>query len=258
MLRTRDPPIARGVQAPERPDVLPDPDPEVLRRFQEGDASAFEEVVRRFEGPVLSLVRRYLGSRSPGVEDVAQAVFVRIWRARRTYEPRAKLGTWIYRIAVNASLNEIRSLRAEKNRRVASFTAVFGDGRGGGDGRGDGSPGGTRESGAYEGPTAPESLGTTPLDALGGAETAARVRAAVDALPEQQRLALVLSRFHGCSHEDVAAATGSSVPAVKSLLMRARENLRRALAPHVSPSTPRSPGRASASEAARSKGDSPR
>jgi RNA polymerase sigma-70 factor (ECF subfamily) len=201
--------------------VLPDPDPEVLRRFQEGDASAFEAVVRRYEGSVLSLVRRYLGSRSPGVEDVAQQVFVRIWRARRTYEPRAKVGTWIYRIAVNACLNEIRRLRADKNRRVASFTAVFGDKAGdGGDG-------------AADGPAAPDA--SPSIDALDDADVASRVRAAVDALPEAQRLAIVLSRFHGCSHEDVAAATGSSVPAVKSLLMRARENLRRALAPRLAP-----------------------
>ncbi len=59
---------------------------------------------------------------------------------------------------------------------------------------------------------------------------ALRVRAAVDRLPEQQRLALVLSRFHGCSHDEVAATMGTTVPAVKSLLTRAREHLRRALA----------------------------
>jgi RNA polymerase sigma-70 factor (ECF subfamily) len=196
--------------------VLPDPDPQVLRRFQEGDGSAFETLVRHYEGSVLSLVRRYLGSRSPGVEDVAQAVFVRVWRARKTYEPRAKVGTWIYTIAVNACLNEIRRLRSEKNRRVAPFSAVFGD---------DALPGGADE--------AAEAPSTLPLETLEAGERAARVRAAVDALPEQQRLALVLSRFHGCGYAEVAAAMGSSVPAIKSLLTRARENLRKALSAHV-------------------------
>ena len=194
--------------------MQPDPDPQVLRRFQEGDPSALESIVARYQGEVLSLVRRYLGSRSAGVEDVAQAVFVRVWRARASYEPRAKVGTWIYRITVNACLNEIRRLRAEKNRRVASFSAVFGDAPG--DGGGD----------AARDPRAP-----SPTDAMEEGEAAARVRDAVDALPEQQRLAVVLSRWHGCSYEDVAAAMGASVPAVKSLLVRARENLRRRLAP---------------------------
>jgi RNA polymerase sigma-70 factor (ECF subfamily) len=197
--------------------VLPDPEPQVLRRFQEGDASAFEALVKRYEGSVLSLVRRYLGSRSPGVEDVAQAVFVRIWRARATYEPKAKVSTWVYRIAVNACLNEIRRLRAEKNRRVASFTAVFGD---------DPERSGTADDVARAPTEAPPEL-------LEAGETADRVRAAVDALPEQQRLALVLSRFHNCSYDQVAAAMGSSVPAVKSLLVRARENLRKSLASHA-------------------------
>jgi RNA polymerase sigma-70 factor, ECF subfamily len=199
--------------------VLPDPDPQVLRRFQEGDPSAFESLVRRYEGAVLSLARRYLGSRSPGVEDVAQAVFVRIWRSRATYEPRAKVGTWIFRITVNACLNEIRRLRADKNRRVSSFSAVFG------------STGGDPPSDGGTADVVVDERSPAPPDSVEAGETAARVRAAVDALPEQQRLALILSRYHGCSYEDVAAAMESSVPAVKSLLVRARENLRRTLAP---------------------------
>ena len=70
----------------------------------------------------------------------------------------------------------------------------------------------------------------SPTAGLEGEEAAARVRAAVDALPEQQRLALVLARFHHCSYEEVAETMETSVPAVKSLLTRARENLRRGTA----------------------------
>src|SRR5436190_22792643 len=106
---------------------MPDPDQRLMRRFQKGDVSAFEVLLHKYQGPVLSLVRRYLGSRSPGVDDVAQQVFIRIYRSKHTYEPKAKVGTWIYRITVNACLNEIRRLGADKNRRVAGFTAVFGD-----------------------------------------------------------------------------------------------------------------------------------
>ena len=157
--------------------------------------------------------RRYLGSRYSGVEDVAQKVFIRVYRARMTYQPKAKVKTWLYSIAVNACLNEIRHLRAEKNRRVSAFTAVFGDGP-----DGDGGPR------AFE-----DERSEVPSGSLEGEEVAARVRYAVDRLPEQQRLALVLSRFHHCSYQDVAAAMDTTVPAVKSLLTRARENLRKQL-----------------------------
>jgi RNA polymerase sigma-70 factor (ECF subfamily) len=201
---------------------MSDPDQALMRAFQEGDVSAFEVLVHKYQGPVLSLVRRYLGSRSPGVEDVGQEVFLRIYRSKHTYEPKAKVGTWIYRITVNTCLNEIRRLGAEKNRRVAGFTAVFGD---------EAEIGGDAASAAevLADPRAPE-----PAEGAEGGEVERRVREAVDALPEQQRLAVVLSRYHHLAYEDVAASMGSTVPAVKSLLMRARDNLRRALAAYVS------------------------
>lgn len=192
-----------------------DPDQRLMRRFQKGDASAFEVLVHKFQGPVLSLVRRYLGSRSPGIEDVAQEVFLRIYRSKHTYEPKAKVGTWIYRITVNTCLNELRRLGADKNRRVAGFTAVFGEGD---------------QAADLEATVLADPRAAAPSDGLAAGEVEARVRAAVDALPEQQRLAVVLSRYHDLPYEEVAAAMDTTVPAVKSLLMRAREHLRRALA----------------------------
>jgi len=192
--------------------VTPDADQILMRRFQDGDESAFEVLVHKYQGLVLSLVRRYLGSRFSGVEDVAQQVFVRVFRSKMTYQPKAKVKTWLYSITVNACLNEIRRLRAEKNRRVNSFTAVFGD-----------------PSGETSAPALQDARSPTPSGDVEESEVAAQVRAAVDELPEQQRLALVLTRFHGCSYEDVAASMETTVPAVKSLLTRARENLRRRL-----------------------------
>ena len=189
----------------------PGADQLLMRRFQEGEETAFEVLVHKYQGLVLSLCRRYLGSRSPSVEDVAQEVFVRIFKGRQTYEPRAKVKTWIYSITVNACLNEIRRLRSKKNRSVGTFTAIFGEGRDG---------------------EAPDVVDANPEvvgAALEGEEAGARVRAAVDALPEQQRLALVLARFHHCSYEEVAETLATSIPAVKSLLTRARGNLRRIL-----------------------------
>lgn len=199
----------------------PDADQDLMRRIQEGDPAAFEVLVHAYQGLVLSLVRRYLGSRYAGVDDVAQDVFVRIYRARHGWQPRAQVKTWVYSIAVNACLNEIRKLRSQKHRLVGGFTAVFGDEAG----EGQAARGATLED-----PRPPQAPARPGADELG-----ARVRAAVDDLPEQQRLATVLSRFHGCSHEEVAAVMGTTVPAVKSLLMRARDRLRRVLADLAAP-----------------------
>ncbi len=198
---------------------MSDPDQRLMRRFQKGDVSAYEVLVHKFQAPVLSLCRRYLGSRSSGVDDVAQEVFLRIYRHNATYEPKAKVSTWIYRVTVNACLNEIRRLGAEKNRRVAGFTAVFGDGGESGD----------SDSGAI----LSDARAASPPEGAEEGEVAERVRAAIDALPEQQRLAVVLSRYHGLSYDDVAASMDTSVPAVKSLLTRARENLSKALTSYV-------------------------
>ena len=192
--------------------MTPDADQILMRRFQDGDESAFEVLVHKYQGLVLSLVRRYLGSRFAGVDDVAQQVFVRVFRSKMTYQPKAKVKTWLYSITVNACLNEIRRLRAEKNRRVNSFTAVFGDATGE-----EGTP-------AFEDARSPKASSD-----MEGGEVAEQVRAAVDQLPDQQRLALVLTRFHGCSYEEVAESMETTIPAVKSLLTRARENLRKRL-----------------------------
>ena len=186
----------------------PDADQVLMKRFQEGDEHAFELLVHKYQAMVHALARRYLGSRYSGVEDVAQQVFIRVFKSKMTYQPRAKVKTWLYSVTVNACLNEIRRLRAEKNRRVSAFTAVFGD---------------------AETPVLPDDRAEHASAPLEADEIAGRVREAVDLLPEQQRLALVLSRFHGCSYQEVAEALTTTIPAVKSLLTRARANLRQSL-----------------------------
>ncbi len=189
-----------------------DPDQHVMDRIQAGDEGAFEALVRKYEGLVFALARRYLGSRYPDIEDVAQQVFLRIWRGRMGFRPEARVKTWLYSITVNACLNEIRRLRTAKHRSVRAFTAVFGDGE---------------DGGGFEAPD------PAPPRAAGGLEydeVRRRVEAAVDRLPSQQRLAMVLTRFHGESYQDVAEVLNTTVSAVKSLLTRARAGLRESLA----------------------------
>ena len=185
-------------------------DQALLRAVVGGDHDAFERLVRKYEGMVFALARRYLGSRYDGVDDVAQQVFLRVYRSAHTYTPQAKVKTWLFRVTVNACLNEIRRLRAQKNARSATFTAVFGD--------------------TEDGPRIEDRREMSGAERLDTQSLERRVERAVDDLPQHQRLALILVRYHGFSYDEIAETMETTVPAVKSLLTRARTNLRKALA----------------------------
>jgi RNA polymerase sigma-70 factor (ECF subfamily) len=173
-----------------------DPDVALMLRFQRGDEAAFDELVRRHQKAVLNIAWRYAGDRALA-EDLAQEIFVKVWRARGSYQPSARFSTWLYRIAVNRCLNEIRSRPKRAPLPVEE--------------------------------TLEEPAGARPDDDLGRAEVRDAVRRAVDDLPANQRMAVILSRFHELPYEQIAEAMSVSLEAVKSLLFRARENLKNAL-----------------------------
>ena len=183
-----------------------DPDAALMFAFQRGEESAFATLVDRHRERVFRLACRYLGDDN-AAEDLAQEAFMRVYRARHSWRPEAKFSTWLYRVTANACLNELRSRRT---RRAVETTASAG-------------PGGVLP------PAGPDPKGEPPEAAAIREETAARVRAAVARLPDDQRLAVVLSKYEGLSYRELADAMERSVPAVKSLLVRARENLRRDL-----------------------------
>lgn len=187
-----------------------DPDADLMLRCGRGDVGAFEEIVRRYQGRVASLAYRYLGS-AADAEDVAQEVFLRIYRARESYRPTARFSTWVHRITVNASLNLLRRRRV---RRHVNAELPAGGG-------GEGAP--EPEDPAAEAPGA----------ALEDAELADVLRRIIDDLPERQRTAILLNKYQGLSYEDTAAALELSLPAVKSLLTRARVNIKERLLPYL-------------------------
>jgi RNA polymerase sigma-70 factor (ECF subfamily) len=188
-----------------------DSDVALMLALQEGDREAFERLLRRYQEPVQNLAYRFLGDRDEA-EDLTQDIFLKVYRARSGYRPEAKFTTWLYRIASNACLN---ALRARKHRRRLSLDEIASkDERHGSPGIGD-------------------SKVSAPPAALVRSETAERVRAVVNGLPDSQRLAIVLNRFHGLSYEEVAQAMDLSVMAVKSLLFRARERIKERLAPYL-------------------------
>lgn len=176
-----------------------DPDIDTMLRVKAGDIAAFESLVHKHQKNVLNLVYRYLGD-ATYAEDVAQEVFLKVYRARAGYEPKAKFSTWLYRVTVNHCLNEIRSRRSQPPRMEIVDDLA---------------PGETEE------------------DRLTRQEIQHAVKAAIDALPENQRMAVILARYEDLSYEEIAETMQVSLEAVKSLLHRAKDALKEKLARYV-------------------------
>ncbi len=187
-----------------------------MLRVRDDDASAFAELVQRYE---LRLVRFMYaaGPRRDMAEDLAQETFLRVFRARKTYEPGAKFSTWLFTIVRNVAHNAARSLGRRKE--VSEVDAP----------RAQGAPSGAQTLAG----TALEASGLMPARLAEGSERAQLVRAAVELLSERQRMALMLSRFENMSYLEIAETMDLTTKAVKSLLSRARVNLKQILEPYI-------------------------
>lgn len=180
---------------------------ELMSRTAEGDEYAFEVLVRRHQTSVLNLIYRYVGDRTKA-RDLAQEVFLRVWRAANRYEPKAKFTTWIYCIAANLCLNELKSSGKKK---------LF-----------------FSESPIEEGQTLNEESNVSPSaeDILLAEERSRQISHALQNLPEKQRMALILKRYDNLSYGEIAKIMECSVSAVESLLVRAKRNLKEKLVFH--------------------------
>lgn len=188
-----------------------DDDVKLMLRFQKGEHEAFEELVNRNALKVNTLIYRFLGD--PGqVEDLTQEVFLRVYRTAKRYTPTAKFSTWLYRIAANLSFNV---LRAKRRGQPLQLDTVHSD-----DGE------------TFSRDVADERL-TPPHDRLDAEELRAKVAEAVNQLPENQKVAIILNKYEQKSYDDIAIILNCSTMAVKSLLSRARSNLRQALIRYV-------------------------
>ena len=168
-----------------------------------GDDRAFEELVERHQRLVVGTVSRMLGSPSDA-EDIAQHVFVRVWKNAKRYEPRAKFTTWLLKITRNLVFNELR--RRSRHPAVPLQS----------------------ETDEEERPLK-DDRAIAPDASLLDQELQQAVDAAIAALPETQRMAVILRRYEELSYEEIAEALEQSVSAVKSLLFRARTELRESL-----------------------------
>ncbi len=184
-----------------------------MLQVRDDNAAAFEELVSRYQIRLVSIFENMVGRRSMA-EDLAQEVFLRIYRARKRYTAGSRFSTWLYRIAHNVASNARRSLaRRREVNVVASSDAEM--------------------SAQPLTHMVKEASGLMPTRQLDKVERAQIVRAAMEALNERQRMALLLSKFEGMSYEEIAESMELSVSAIKSLLSRARVNLKDILSPYI-------------------------
>jgi RNA polymerase sigma-70 factor (ECF subfamily) len=182
-------------------------DVRLMRLVSQGDTSAFEELVERHQALVAGTVARMLGSNSD-VEDIAQQVFIRVWKSARRYVPRAKFTTWLLKITRNLVFNELR--RTKRRAQVPLES----------------------EASADE-PALKDESNPAPDASLLEVELRKAIEEAIMHLPETQRMALVLRRYEQLSYEQIAEVLNLSVPAVKSVLFRARTELRSRLSRYL-------------------------
>src|ERR1700685_4357898 len=180
-------------------------DAEVMLRVKAGDQSAFDYLVQKYRRPLVSFMYR-MARNTAAAEDLAQEVFLRVYRSRQSYEASAKFTTWLYRIATNLAVNHARDTRHERPEVSVSLDETNDD------------------------------SSTTTLQLPDGALTAEQamvqreslqaIRSKVEALPEQQRLAVIMHKYQQMDYKQIAEILKKSESATKSLLFRAYETLR--------------------------------
>lgn len=177
-----------------------------MLRAGRGETRAFEELVRRHQNTVYGTIVRMLGTLE-GAEDIAQEVFLRAWKSAPRYRPEAKFTTWLLTIVRNLVFNECRKRRKSRNVPMDAPAPDHEHNR-----------------------EIPDSTTPAADSLLAEKELQAAIDQALSQLGESARLAIILRRFEDMPYEEIAGVLKLSVPAVKSLLFRARGELRRHLA----------------------------
>lgn len=192
---------------------LQDPDVRLMLAVRNDDAAAFNELMLRYQNRLITILQHLIGRRELA-EDLAQEVFLRVYRARKRYVAGAKFSTWLFTIANHVALN---ALRSQSRRPEVNL-----------DSRASGPMGANPLD-----QMALAASGFLPTRSMDKAELFEVVRSAMQGLNERQRMAVLLNKFEDMSYADIATTMELSPEAVKSLLTRARVNLRQALEPYL-------------------------
>jgi RNA polymerase sigma-70 factor, ECF subfamily len=179
-------------------------DAQIMLRVKAGDEAAFEYLVQKYRRPMLSFMYR-MAHNSAVAEDLAQEVFLRVYRSREKYEASAKFSTWLYRIASNLAVNHARDTRHQRPENTVSLDEP------------------DQESGLTM--DLPDNS-LTAEEAIVRRERLAAIRQRVEALPERQKMALIMHKYQQMDYRQIAEVLKLSESAIKSLLFRAYETLR--------------------------------
>jgi RNA polymerase sigma-70 factor, ECF subfamily len=179
-------------------------DAEVMLRVKAGDDAAFEYLVQKYRRPMVSYMYRMCHN-AAAAEDLAQEVFLRVYRSRGNYEPSAKFTTWLYRIATNLAVNHARDSRHERPENTVSVDEP------------------DQETGLTL--DLPDNT-LTAEESLLRRERMAAIRQRVQDLPERQRTAVVMHKYQQMDYRQISEVLKLSESATKSLLFRAYETLR--------------------------------
>jgi RNA polymerase sigma-70 factor (ECF subfamily) len=179
-------------------------DAEVMLRVKAGDDAAFDYLVQKYRRPIISFMYR-MAHNSATAEELAQEVFLRVYRSRANYEPSAKFSTWLYRIATNLGVNFARDTRHERAENMVNLD----------------------EADEETGQT-PDLADKTPTveEEIVRRERLAAIRQKVEALPERQKMAVLMHKYQQMDYRQIAEVLKLSESATKSLLFRAYETLR--------------------------------
>jgi RNA polymerase sigma-70 factor (ECF subfamily) len=188
-----------------------DPDAVLMLRVKRGDRAAFAELVDKYKQPLFNFILRHLRDESES-EDVAQNVFLQVFKSRQRYQATAKFSTWLFTIARNLCLNEIRRRSRHPAESIEESHAENED----------------QPQRQYE-----DKTNRLPGENALQAELAGKIEEALAGLPENQRTAILLCRQDELSYEEIAAVLGCSLSATKSLIHRGRETLKEKLKPYL-------------------------
>jgi len=188
-----------------------DPDARLMLRVKAGDREAFEELVNKYKHPVMNLIYRALGDATEA-EDLAQNVFVQVYKSADRYRVSAKFTTWLFTIARNLCLNEIRRRSRHPAESLDAPHPQYED----------------QPLHQFE-----DSSRFSPPAALLHGELEQKIQQALSELPDSQRIAILLCRQEELSYEDIAKTLGCSLSATKSLIHRGRETLKQKLKPYL-------------------------
>jgi len=184
-------------------------DAELFLKFKRGDKSTFCQLVEKYQYAVINTCYRFLRNRDEA-EEAAQEVFLKVYLSANSYQPRAKFSTWLFKIVMNLCLNKLRDKKKYSSLKIDNpfyKNQIEND--------------------------IPALTESQPDKSYEHKELKRIIKDAIDSLPENQRVAIMLNKYEGFSYQDMAKILDCSVSSIQSRLFRAKESLKKKLEPYI-------------------------